>query len=125
MLPRSTQPRSARGRTIPAAERAGLRHLRSRPSKVRKNEGSMQGSEFTAQQGAQIGVLVGGACGTFIGLAIVIAAVIYFARRQREAAPLSVAACPKCGSTSAKAVTYAWWGGLLGPKLLSHVECTS
>ena len=85
----------------------------------------MQGSEFTAQQGAQIGVLVGGACGTFIGLAIVIAAVIYFARRQREAAPLSVAACPKCGSTSAKAVTYAWWGGLLGPKLLSHVECTS
>ena len=31
--------------------------------------------------------------------------------------------CPKCGG-SAEKVKFTWWGGLLGPKLLSHVKCT-
>lgn len=31
--------------------------------------------------------------------------------------------CPKCGSTNVKEVTYTWWGGFLGPKLLNHVKC--
>lgn len=33
------------------------------------------------------------------------------------------APCPKCSSTNATAVGYTWWGGLLGPKLLTHVKC--
>lgn len=33
------------------------------------------------------------------------------------------APCPKCSSTSATPVNYTWWGGLLGPKLLTHVKC--
>ena len=31
--------------------------------------------------------------------------------------------CPKCGSTGHKPVTFTWWGGLLGPKMLNHVKC--
>lgn len=34
------------------------------------------------------------------------------------------APCPKCQNTQATAVTFTWWGGLVGPKLLSHVACT-
>ena len=34
------------------------------------------------------------------------------------------ASCPKCHCTDAIAVTFTWWGGLVGPKLLSHVKCT-
>jgi hypothetical protein len=33
------------------------------------------------------------------------------------------APCPRCSSTRVKPVTFTWWGGLLGPKLLSHVQC--
>jgi predicted nucleic-acid-binding Zn-ribbon protein len=32
--------------------------------------------------------------------------------------------CPKCGSTEYRKVSFTWWGGLLGPKLFSHVKCT-
>jgi hypothetical protein len=31
--------------------------------------------------------------------------------------------CPKCSSTGATKVGYTWWGGLLGPSLLTHVKC--
>lgn len=31
--------------------------------------------------------------------------------------------CPKCGSTSIKKVPFTWWGGALGPALLTHVQC--
>lgn len=34
------------------------------------------------------------------------------------------APCPKCGSTTATPVTFTWWGGILGPRLLHHVQCT-
>jgi hypothetical protein len=31
--------------------------------------------------------------------------------------------CPKCGTPDPERVKFTWWGGLLGPKLLSHVKC--
>jgi hypothetical protein len=36
---------------------------------------------------------------------------------------MDYASCPKCQSTQAAPVTFTWWGGLIGPKLLSHVKC--
>ncbi len=31
--------------------------------------------------------------------------------------------CPNCGGAETKNVTFTWWGGALGPKILHHVEC--
>jgi predicted nucleic-acid-binding Zn-ribbon protein len=31
--------------------------------------------------------------------------------------------CPKCGGTQAQPVGFTWWGGVLGPKLFTHVKC--
>jgi uncharacterized Zn finger protein len=36
-----------------------------------------------------------------------------------------VAACPNCGKTDAKKITYTWWGGALGPRMFSHVKCNN
>jgi hypothetical protein len=33
--------------------------------------------------------------------------------------------CPKCGTSAAERVKFTWWGGVLGPKLLNHVKCSS
>ena len=33
------------------------------------------------------------------------------------------AACPKCGTADPKTLNFTWWGGALGPKLLTHVKC--
>jgi hypothetical protein len=33
--------------------------------------------------------------------------------------------CPKCTTPDPKQVKFTWWGGLLGPKLLSHVKCVN
>ena len=33
------------------------------------------------------------------------------------------APCPECSATDAKKVGFTWWGGVLGPSLLTHVEC--
>jgi uncharacterized protein (DUF983 family) len=33
------------------------------------------------------------------------------------------APCPKCRSTGAELMKFTWWGGLLGPKILTHVKC--
>jgi len=33
--------------------------------------------------------------------------------------------CPKCNSESAEKMSFTWWGGLIGPKILSHVKCGS
>ena len=30
--------------------------------------------------------------------------------------------CPKCGGTAEK-LKFTWWGGILGPKILTHVKC--
>jgi hypothetical protein len=32
-------------------------------------------------------------------------------------------ACPQCQSTDVAQVSFTWWGGVLGPKLLNHVQC--
>jgi uncharacterized protein (DUF983 family) len=31
--------------------------------------------------------------------------------------------CPFCQASDPKPVNFSWWGGILGPKLLSHVRC--
>jgi hypothetical protein len=31
--------------------------------------------------------------------------------------------CPQCNSLNVKAVTYTWWGGIIGPRLLKHTKC--
>ena len=35
----------------------------------------------------------------------------------------SYAPCPKCQNTTATPVRFTWWGGLIGPKMLTHVKC--
>lgn len=35
------------------------------------------------------------------------------------------APCPKCNSANAEQMSFTWWGGILGPKILSHVKCRS
>lgn len=37
--------------------------------------------------------------------------------------PSEFASCPNCHSSNAKRVGYTWWGGALGPRLLTHVKC--
>ena len=32
-------------------------------------------------------------------------------------------ACPKCGEQNATKMSFTWWGGVVGPKILSHVKC--
>jgi predicted nucleic-acid-binding Zn-ribbon protein len=31
--------------------------------------------------------------------------------------------CPKCASEKAVAVDFTWWGGIVGPKMFTHVKC--
>ena len=31
--------------------------------------------------------------------------------------------CPKCRRTNATKVKFTWWGGALGPSMLTHVKC--
>jgi len=31
--------------------------------------------------------------------------------------------CPKCSSNKIQSVGFTWWGGIIGPKILSHVKC--
>ncbi len=33
------------------------------------------------------------------------------------------APCPQCGGTDAEKLRFTWWGGVLGPKILTHVKC--
>ena len=35
------------------------------------------------------------------------------------------APCPRCQQSNARQLSFTWWGGALGPKLLSHVKCES
>ncbi|WP_310411361.1 hypothetical protein [Chamaesiphon sp. OTE_8_metabat_110] len=32
--------------------------------------------------------------------------------------------CPKCASDRAAAIGFTWWGGIVGPKMFTHVKCT-
>ena len=36
---------------------------------------------------------------------------------------INYAPCPRCGASNAKQLNFTWWGGALGPKLLTHVKC--
>jgi transposase-like protein len=31
--------------------------------------------------------------------------------------------CPKCNSLNVKPVSYTWWGGIIGPRILKHTKC--
>jgi transcription elongation factor Elf1 len=31
--------------------------------------------------------------------------------------------CPKCQQNNAQQLSFTWWGGVIGPKLLTHVKC--
>lgn len=33
------------------------------------------------------------------------------------------APCPTCNKTNAEQLSFTWWGGILGPKILTHVKC--
>lgn len=33
------------------------------------------------------------------------------------------APCPFCGGTDPQKLGFTWWGGIIGPRLLSHVKC--
>jgi hypothetical protein len=33
------------------------------------------------------------------------------------------AKCPYCGGSKATKMSFTWWGGALGPALLTHVKC--
>lgn len=33
------------------------------------------------------------------------------------------APCPQCRYSVAEKMKFTWWGGILGPKLLTHVRC--
>lgn len=33
------------------------------------------------------------------------------------------APCPQCNIANANPVRFTWWGGMLGPKLFTHVKC--
>jgi len=33
------------------------------------------------------------------------------------------ASCPKCQNANAQQLSFTWWGGVIGPKLLTHVKC--
>ena len=35
------------------------------------------------------------------------------------------APCPKCNAGAAERMKFTWWGGVLGPKLLTHVKCNN
>lgn len=37
--------------------------------------------------------------------------------------PTQYAPCPNCGNTNAAKVKFTWWGGALGPNMLTHVKC--
>jgi hypothetical protein len=43
---------------------------------------------------------------------------------QPKPAGPQFAPCYKCGSTSATKVGYTFWGGVIGPRLLTHVKCS-
>lgn len=35
------------------------------------------------------------------------------------------APCPNCRQSAAEKLSFTWWGGLIGPRILTHVKCTS
>lgn len=33
--------------------------------------------------------------------------------------------CPQCGTPDPARVNFSWWGGAIGPRILSHVKCSN
>ena len=33
--------------------------------------------------------------------------------------------CPNCNTPDPSKVNFTWWGGLIGPRLFTHVKCNS
>ena len=42
---------------------------------------------------------------------------------ERPAMRARYAPCPRCDADDPEKVGFTWWGGLLGPSLLTHVRC--
>lgn len=44
-----------------------------------------------------------------------------------SAAPAAIengyVACPSCQSANVKRMSFTWWGGAIGPRILHHVKC--
>ena len=38
---------------------------------------------------------------------------------------IAFAPCPNCGNSTAQKVGWTFWGGALGPSMLTHVRCES
>ena len=36
---------------------------------------------------------------------------------------MTYASCPKCNAGGAERMSFTWWGGVIGPKVLTHVKC--
>jgi len=36
---------------------------------------------------------------------------------------MAYAPCPRCNSIGAEKMSFTWWGGVIGPKVLTHVKC--
>jgi len=48
-----------------------------------------------------------------------------FAGGGRRMAAGTLLPCPNCQSTAVYSVKFTWWGGVLGPKMLNHTQCTN
>lgn len=46
-----------------------------------------------------------------------------YATPLEYAVPNAGIACPRCGHFGAKPVSFTWWGGVIGPKMLHHTKC--
>ena len=33
--------------------------------------------------------------------------------------------CPQCGTPDPTRVSFSWWGGAIGPRILNHVKCSN
>ena len=36
---------------------------------------------------------------------------------------MGYAPCPKCNAVGDERMSFTWWGGVIGPRLLTHVKC--
>lgn len=36
---------------------------------------------------------------------------------------IQYAPCPQCRQSNAQRMSFTWWGGLIGPRVLTHVKC--
>lgn len=46
-----------------------------------------------------------------------------FEVNSNDAKTMTFAPCPKCYLTKASEVWFSWWGGVVGPKMFTHVKC--